>query len=79
MFDPIRLKGHSWFVGNMDRDEANTRLGPYPPNTFLVRGRMVNGEQVGHALSLKTEIDVKHMKIESIPAESGQVVMRSSN
>lgn len=77
MYDPDRLRGHSWFVGNMDRDEANSRLAPYPSNTFLVRGRMVNGEQVGHALSLKTDIDVKHMKIESTPAESGQVVTGS--
>ncbi len=60
----------------MDRDEANARLGPYPPHTFLVRGRIVNGEQVGHALSLKTEGDVKHMKIESTVAEAGQVVWR---
>jgi len=66
------LLGHSWYLGEMDRDEANTKLTPYPVNTFLVRSRMSNGEQVGYALSLNTEEGVKHMKIEFAVLESGK-------
>ena len=37
---------------------------------FLVRCRVhaTNGEKLGYALSLKTELDVKHMKIDSTKA-----------
>ena len=52
----------------MDRDSAVTKLEPYPIYTFLVRCRVQNGERLGYALSLKTDQDVKHMKIDSAPA-----------
>ena len=43
----------------MSRDDANSCLGQFPMGAFLVRcGRL------GFALSLKTDCDVKHMKIE---------------
>ena len=43
----------------MSRESANSCLGHFPMGAFLVRcGRL------GYALSLKTECDVKHMKIE---------------
>lgn len=55
---------HSWFVGDMDRESANRRLEGYPMCTYLVRCRLNSrGDRVGYALSLKTEKDVKHMKI----------------
>ena len=63
-----RLEDQSWFVGEMDRDAAVTKLDPFPIYTFLVRYRVLNGERLGYALSLKTEQDVKHMKIDSAPA-----------
>ncbi len=64
-----KMEDHSWHVGEMDRDTANTRLSVYPMGTFLVRGRMQDGKCVGHALSLKTQDDVKHMKICTGPGE----------
>ena len=41
-----------------------------PQGAFLVRCRVhaTNGEKLGYALSLKTELDVKHMKIDSTKA-----------
>lgn len=55
-----RMEDHSWYVGEMDRETANSRLFPFPPGAFLVRcGRL------GYALSLKTDQDVKHMKIDA--------------
>jgi hypothetical protein len=30
----------------------------------------MNGEKVGYALSLKTDPDIKHMKIDSAPAST---------
>lgn len=59
------MEEHTWFVGEMDRNKANTTLALYPVFTFLVRCRVQNGERVGYALSLKTPDDVKHMKIQS--------------
>ncbi len=60
-----KMEEHSWYVGKMDRDSANSRLAIYPTNTFLVRERVQRGqtEGLGHALSLKTQDGVKHMKI----------------
>ena len=59
-----KMEDHSWFVGEMDRDTANKRLTDYPVCTFLVRCRLnPHGEKIGFALSLKTDQDVKHMKI----------------
>jgi guanine nucleotide exchange factor VAV len=60
-----KMEEHSWYVGDMDRDSANTRLDEFPVGTFLVRCRVhqANGDKLGYALSLKTENDVKHMKI----------------
>ncbi len=58
-----KMEKHSWYVGEMDRDSANAKLSVYPMGTFLVRARMQKGECLGHALSLKTQDDVKHMKI----------------
>jgi hypothetical protein len=59
------MDDHMWYVGNMDRDGSNARLKGFPVGTFLVRCRVdqVNGAKLGYALSLKTENDVKHMKI----------------
>lgn len=55
-----RMEDHSWYVGEMDRESANGKLNPFPPGAFLVRcGRL------GYALSLKTDLDVKHMKIDT--------------
>ena len=60
-----RIEDHSWFVGEMDREGANVTLMRYPPGTYLVRKRVNadNGEFAGYALSLRTEGDVKHMKV----------------
>ena len=60
-----RMEDHPWFVGEMDRESANQTLARYPPGTFLVRRRVVDREFVGYALSLRTDGDVKHMKINS--------------
>ena len=55
---------HAWAVGEMGRDAANTLLLQYPIGTYLVRTRLgPTGEQLGHALSLRTPSDTKHMKV----------------
>ena len=46
---------HAWFVGDMDRDQANISMQLYPIGTFLVRARLQAGERVGYALSLRTK------------------------
>ena len=71
-----RMEDHSWHVGEMDRETANTKLAHFPVGTYLVRCRVQNGEKVGHALSLKTEADVKHMKIcsETAPNSSNSLM-----
>ena len=58
-----RIEEHSWFVGDMERDQANTSMHMYPVGTYLVRARLQGGERVGYALSLRTVEDTKHMKI----------------
>ena len=58
-----RIEEHSWFVGAMDREQANSNMKDYPVGTYLVRARVQAGEQLGHALSLRTVEDTKHMKI----------------
>ena len=59
-----KVEEHAWYVGEMDRETANNRLHDYPVCTFLVRCRLnAHGEKIGYALSLKTDQDVKHMKI----------------
>ena len=58
-----RIEEHSWYVGDMDRDQANTTTSLHPVGTFLVRARLQAGERVGYALSLRTAEDTKHMKI----------------
>ena len=60
-----RIEEHAWFVGDMDRDQANVSMQLYPLGTFLVRARLQAGERVGYALSLRTKEDTKHMKINS--------------
>lgn len=56
--DIITIQMHFRYVGDMDRDTANSVLDPFPMGAFLVRcGRK------GYALSLKSEADVKHMMI----------------
>ena len=60
-----RMEEHAWFVGDMDRDQANDSMQLYPLGTFLVRARLQAGERVGYALSLRTKEDTKHMKINS--------------
>jgi len=60
-----RIEEHAWFVGDMDRDQANISMQLYPIGTFLVRARLQAGERVGYALSLRTKEDTKHMKINS--------------
>ena len=58
------IEEHSWYVGEMDRDTANRKLEDYPVCTYLVRSRLnAQGDKAGYALSLKTDQDVKHMKI----------------
>ena len=58
-----RIEDHSWYVGEMDRDGANQILSRFPTCTFLVRLRVENGKPIGYALSLRSDTDVKHMKI----------------
>jgi hypothetical protein len=58
-----RIEDHSWYVGEMDREGANQRLSKFPTCTFLVRLRVEKGKPLGYALSLRSEADVKHMKI----------------
>ena len=50
-----RIEEHAWFVGDMDRDQANISMQLYPIGTFLVRARLQAGERVGYALSLRTK------------------------
>ena len=57
------MEDHSWYVGDMDREGANQRLSKFPSCTFLVRRRVENGKPLGYALSLRSDTDVKHMKI----------------
>lgn len=66
----VRMEDHSWYVGPMERIEANTKLAPYPSNTFLVRSKMVNGEITSHVVSMKTDSDIKHMRIETEVSKS---------
>jgi len=61
----IKIEEHPWFVGDLDREGANTKLRNYPVGTYLVRTRVQGGEIVGHAISLRTLDDSKHMKINS--------------
>ena len=57
-----RMEEHPWFVGDMDRDQANESMKLYPIGTFLVRARLLAGERVGYALSLRTkEVKTKCM------------------
>ena len=35
-----KMEDHSWFVGDMDRESANTMLDEFPLGTFLVRCRV---------------------------------------
>ena len=58
-----RIEDHSWYVGEMDREGANQTLSKFPTCTFLVRLRVENGKPLGYALSLRSDMDVKHMKI----------------
>jgi len=58
-----RIDEHPWYMGEMERETANTKLKTYPVGTYLVRTRIQAGEVLGHALSLRTEDDTKHMKI----------------
>jgi len=66
-----QMEDHGWYVGEMDRARANTLLMEYPVSTFLVRTRVDRhtsggggvSRQLGHAVSLRTDRDVKHMKI----------------
>ena len=51
----IHFQEHAWFVGDMDRDQANISMQLYPIGTFLVRARLQAGERVGYALSLRTK------------------------
>jgi hypothetical protein len=61
----IKMEEHSWYVGELDREGANTKLNNYPIGTYLVRTRVQGGDIVGHAISLRTLDDSKHMKINS--------------
>ncbi len=47
----------------MDREDAEFNLTPHPNNTFLVRSKNFRGEAL-HVLSLKTNENVRHMRIE---------------
>jgi len=61
-----RIEEHTWYVGDLDREVANTWLQGFPGGTYFVRARQraaVAGEHVGYALSLRTHDDTKHMKI----------------
>ncbi len=62
-----RLEEHTWYVGDMDRDNAKLGLSAFPNGAFLVRCRVANGERLGYALSLKTDNEVKHMRIDTCP------------
>jgi len=72
-----RIEEHAWAVGEMGRDAANTLLLQYPVGTYLVRTRLgadprrATGDQLGHALSLRTTSDTKHMKINTSEPEEG--------
>lgn len=62
-----RMEDHFWYAGQMDRESANQTLLHFPPGAFLVRcGRL------GFALSLKTDHDVKHMKIDTQESSSAE-------
>ncbi|CAG9856236.1 unnamed protein product [Phyllotreta striolata] len=59
--DPLRDK--LWFVGEMDRNNASTKLEKRENGTFMVRIRPASDDDNDkYALSLKTDT-VKHMKI----------------
>jgi len=58
-----RIEEHAWYVGELDRETANTWFSGYPSGTYFVRARVQGGEQVGYALSLRLQDDTKHMKI----------------
>lgn len=57
------LRNKLWFVGEMDRDNAQRLLEHRENGTYLVRIRLRCDQADKYALSLKTEDTVKHMKI----------------
>jgi len=59
------MEDHPWYVGPMERNDANMKLAPYPSSTFLVRSKIINGDVVSHVVSMKTDFDIKHMRIET--------------
>ena len=74
------IEEHSWYVGEMDRDTANRRLEDFPVCTYLVRSRLnAQGDKAGYALSLKTDQDVKHMKICTTSIEGASPVEQISS
>ena len=62
-----RMEEHPWFVGDMDRDQANESMKLYPIGTFLVRARLLAGERVGYALSLRTKEARNMVYVVSLP------------
>ncbi|VVC33602.1 Hypothetical protein CINCED_3A016799 [Cinara cedri] len=64
--DNDTLTEHLWFVGEMDRDRATTLLESESDGTYLVRIRPqgpTRPVETVYALSLKSNNQVKHMKI----------------
>lgn len=59
-FSCTNLDDFPWFAGSMERDRAQNTLDRLPSGTFLVR---ISPKQMGFAISLNYNGEVKHMKI----------------
>ncbi|XP_077297551.1 vav guanine nucleotide exchange factor [Arctopsyche grandis] len=69
------LHYYMWFVGEMGRDVATTRLERRLDGTFLLRVRpnpTQGAHETHYALSLKTDNTVKHMRVCKRPIDSVQ-------
>ncbi|XP_062582313.1 guanine nucleotide exchange factor VAV2-like isoform X3 [Saccostrea cucullata] len=59
-----QLNVYKWFVGPMDRDTANRRLGNMPNGTFLIRVSENPGRRGELSLSIRYDNQVRHIRVE---------------
>ncbi|XP_061164201.1 guanine nucleotide exchange factor VAV2-like isoform X3 [Saccostrea echinata] len=59
-----QLNVYKWFVGPMDRETANRRLGNMPNGTFLIRVSENPGRRGELSLSIRYDNQVRHIRVE---------------
>ncbi|XP_072015671.1 guanine nucleotide exchange factor VAV2-like isoform X3 [Amphiura filiformis] len=69
------LIDYPWFVGKMERQEANNHLGSKPQGCYLVRERA----EGGYAISIKHESQVKHIRVMTSNGQMGLVESKTFN